>query len=275
MKKQSYLKVIVLLLFTVTPLLAQENTQLKGTVSAPFLEEASIHVINSTQKTGTVNSDSGSYQILVRENDELLFSSVQYKNVTILITSEIIHNGVLDIVLVEDLNVLAEVNISNVALTGNINTDIAQIPIVRDLPVNFSIGDINNMTFESDINDPQKAPLNLALGQRPGLPGGDVLGIIELLLSPILPDPKPPEIKPNLNKYKNNTDIIAHLRNLFDEKFFTETLEIKNGFIDDFIFYANDNGLGVILVKDKNQLALIEFLIEQSKIYNKSRLGLN
>jgi len=275
MKKQSYLKVIVLLLFTVTPLLAQENTQLKGTVSAPFLEEASIHVINSTQKTGTVNSDSGSYQILVRENDELLFSSVQYKNVTILITSEIIHNGVLDIVLVEDLNVLAEVNISNVALTGNIKTDIAQIPIVRDLPVNFSIGDINNMTFESDINDPQKAPLNLALGQRPGLPGGDVLGIIELLLSPILPDPKPPEIKPNLNKYKNNTDIIAHLRNLFDEKFFTETLEIKNGFIDDFIFYANDNGLGVILVKDKNQLALIEFLIEQSKIYNKSRLGLN
>ena len=275
MRKETYLKVITLLLFTVSPLLAQENTRINGSISAPFLEEASIHIINSTQKTGTVNSDSGSFQIMVRENDELLFSSIQYKNVTILITSEIIENGVLDVELVEDLNVLAEVNISNITLTGNINTDIAQIPIVRDLPVNFSIGDINKMSFESDINDPQKAPLNLALGQRPGLPGADAIGILGLILSPLLPDPKPPEIKLNLNKYKNNTDIIAHLRELFDEKFFTETLAIKKSFIDDFIYYANDNGLGVILVKDNNQLTLIEFLIEQSKTYNKSRSGLN
>ncbi|RKS43419.1 hypothetical protein BC962_2975 [Gillisia mitskevichiae] len=275
MRKETYLKVITLLLFTVSPSFGQENTQLRGIVSAPFLEEASIHIINSTQQTGTVNSDSGSYQILVRENDELLFSSIQYKNVTIRITSEMIKTGVLNIELEEDLNVLAEVNISNITLTGNINTDIAQIPIVRDLPVNFSIGDINNMIFESDINDPQKAPLNLALGQRPGLPGGDVLGIIGLLLSPILPDPKPPEIKLDFNKYKNNSDVIAHLRELFDEKFFTVTLAIKKDFIDDFIYFANDNGLGVILVKSKNQLSLIEFLLEQSKTYNKRKLGLD
>ncbi|WP_026837789.1 hypothetical protein [Gillisia sp. JM1] len=275
MRNEIYLKVIALLLLTISPLIAQENTQLSGSVFAPNLDGASVHIINSTQKTGTVNSDSGSFQILVRENDELLFSSVQYKNVTILITSEIIKKRILDVSLEEDLNVLDEVNISNINLTGNINTDIAQIPIVRDLPVNFSIGDINNMRFESDINDPQKAPLNLALGQRPGLPGADVIGIIELILSPILPDPKPPEIKLNFNKYKKNSDIIAHLREIFDEKFFTETLTIKKDFIDDFIYYANDNGLGVILVKPKNQFALIEFLIEQSEIYNKSKLGLN
>ena len=272
MRKETYLKVITLLLFTVSPLFAQENLQLKGTVSAPFLDEASVHIINSTQQTGTVNSKSGSYQILVNENDELLFSSVQYKNVTVQITSEIIKKGILDIVLEEDLNVLDEVNISNVQLTGNINTDIAQIPIVRDMPVNIKFGDIKNMKFESDINDPQKAPLNLALGQRPGLPGADVLGIIGLILSPILPDPKPPEIKLNLNKYKNNSEIIAQLRALFDEKFFTETLAIKPEYIDAFIFHANDHGLGAILVKKQNKLALIEFLIEQSKIYNSGKL---
>jgi hypothetical protein len=50
MRNESYLKVITLLLFTVSPLFAQENTRIKGTVSAPFLEEASIHIINSTKK---------------------------------------------------------------------------------------------------------------------------------------------------------------------------------------------------------------------------------
>ncbi|TVZ27370.1 hypothetical protein JM83_2407 [Gillisia sp. Hel_I_86] len=272
MKKETYLKVITLLLVTVSPLFAQESTQLKGTISAPYLEEASVHIINSTQKTGTVNSGSGSFQILVRENDELLFSSIQYKNVTVLITPEIIKKGVLDVVLVEDLNVLDEVNISNINLSGNINTDIAQIPIVRDMPVNIKFGDIKNMRFESDINDPQSAPLNLALGQRPGLPGADILGLIGLIFSPILPDSKPAEIKLDLNKYKNNSDIIAQLRELFDEKFFTETLAIKKDFIDEFIYYANDNGLGLILVKRQNKLALVEFLIEQSKIYNLEKL---
>ncbi len=272
MINETYLKVITLLLFTVSPLLAQENTQLTGTVSAPFLDEASIHIINSTQQTGTVNLKSGTYQILVKENDELLFSSVQYKNVTIQITSEIIEKGILDVVLVEDLNVLDEVNISNVELTGNLNTDIANIPVIKDLPINIKFGDIKNMRFASDINDPQSAPLNLALGQRPGLPGGDLLGIIGLILSPILPDSKPAEIKLDLNKYKNNPDIIAQLRELFDVKFFTETLEIKPDYIDAFIYYANDNGLGAILVKKQNKLALIEFLIQQSKVYNSTSL---
>ncbi len=273
MRKETYLKVITLLLFTVSPLFAQENTQLIGSVSAPFLEGASIHIINSTQKTGTVNSDSGSYNILVRENDELLFSSVQYKNVTILITSEIINNGVLDVVLVEDLNVLDEVNISNINLTGNINTDIAQIPIVRDLPVNLKFGDIKNMNFAADINDPQSAPLNLAMGQRSGaLPGGaNILGLLfDLILPKVIgtPDKEEPKIK-IVGK------ITTELRKLYQEEFFTVTLKIEKDYIDDFIYYADDHGLMNLLEKPNNQLAVIEFLIEQSKIYNKSRSGYN
>ncbi len=275
MKQGTYLKVITLLLFIVSPLFAQENMLLKGSVKAPFIDEASVYIINSTQQTGTLNTKSGSYQILVKENDELLFSSIQYKNKTIVITSEILNKGFLEVYLEEDLNILDEVNISNISLTGNMSTDIAQIEIVRDLPVNFSFGDIKNMEFAADVNDLQKAPLNLALGQRPSLPGSDILGIIGLILSPILPDKKEIKINEDVNKYRKNSNVIAHLRELFDEKFFTETLEIKKDFINDFIYYANDNGLGAILIKPKNQLALIEFLIDKSKIYRKDKSGSN
>ena len=273
MKQGTYLKVITLLLFTVSPIIAQENTLLKGSIKAPFIDEASVNIINSTQQTGTLNTKSGSFQILIRENDELLFSSIQYKNKTIIITSDILKEGFIEVILEEDLNILDEVNISNIQLTGIMATDIAQMEIVRDLPINFSFGDIMNMEFASDINDGQMAPLNLALGQRPSLPGSNVLGILGLILSPILPDKKVPEINVDVNKYKNTSDVIAHLRELFDEKFFTETLEIKKDYIDDFIYYANDNGMGVILMKEKNQLALIEFLMDQSKIYNQTKSG--
>ena len=270
MKKETYLKVVTLLLFSISPLLAQENIQLTGTVSAPFLDEASIHIINSTQQTGTVNSKSGSFQILVKENDELLFSSIQYKNVTVHITSEMIVRGTLDITLVEDLNVLDEVNISNVALTGNLNTDIANIPVVRDMPVNIKFGDIKNMRFEADINDPQSAPVNIAMGQSPGMGSGPGLDVLGLLFDLILPNIGGKDIAEP--KVVVNGKITDELRKLFQEEFFTETLELEKDFIDDFIYYADDHGLRNLLEKPNNQLAVIEFLMAQSKIYNEEKL---
>jgi len=269
MRNETYLKVIALLLFTVSPLFAQENTQLKGTVSAPFLEEASIHIINSTQKTGTLNSDSGSFQILVKENDELLFSSIQYENLTVRITLEIIERGTLAISLEEDLYVLDEVNISNIGLTGNINADIAQIQIVRNMPVNLNFGDIKNMRFDSDINDPQSAPLNLALGQTSGAtPGVNVLGVFFDLIIPNIIGGRD-RVEP---KFELHGEVTSELRKLFQDDFFTETLRVEKDYINDFIYYVDDNGLRDILRKPDNQLALIEFLIEQSKIYNAIKL---
>ncbi|CAM4223094.1 hypothetical protein [Gillisia hiemivivida] len=261
MKKQSYLKVFVLLLFTVTPLLGQENTQLKGTVSAPFLEEASIHIINTTQKTGTVNSDSGSFQILVRENDELLFSSIQYKNITVVITSEIIKSGFLEVALTEDVNVLAEVNISNIALTGNINTDISNMQVLDDLPLNYGLSDIKHMNFEADINDPLEAPRNRAFESNEIM--GLALGGASISIDGMFNRKERKFLAfVSLSKASNE-----ELKQLFQEDFFIDILKVEKQFIDDFIFYAIDQGLNE-LIKQSNKIAVTEFLIRQSRNYN-------
>jgi hypothetical protein len=262
MRKETYLKVISLLLFTVSPLFAQENTQLIGNLSAPYLEGASIHIINSTQKTGTVNSDSGSYKILVRENDELLFSSVQYKNVTILITSEIIIRGVLNVVLEEDLNVLAEVNISNINLTGDIAKDIANMEVI-DLPVNINFGDVKGLAFEADINDPAEAPRNRAFESNTIMqPGVNIMGL-HGAISDLLGIKKKPRVRVYKVAAKTSSE---QLRQLFQEDFFINTLELEKDYIEDFIFYAEDQGLSILL-ENSNKLVLIEFLMEKSKKY--------
>jgi hypothetical protein len=164
---------------------------------------------------------------------------------------------------------LDEVNINNVGLTGNINTDIAQIKIVRNMPVNLNFGDIKNMRFASDVNDPQSAPLNLALGQTSDATGGvDVLGVLFDLVIPSIIGGRD-FVEP---KFELNGEITSELRKLFQDDFFTETLQVEKDYINDFIYYVDDNGLRDILGKSDNQLALIEFLIEQSKIYNALKL---
>ncbi len=59
------------------------------------------------------------------------------------------------------------------------------------------------------------------------------------------------------------------IRKLFTDDFFTETLQIDYDYINDFIFYAYDNGLGALVQEKKNDLELIDFFINQSKNYRK------
>jgi hypothetical protein len=56
------------------------------------------------------------------------------------------------------------------------------------------------------------------------------------------------------------------LRQLFQEDFFVNTLELEKDYIEDFIFYAEDQGLSILL-ENSNKLVLIEFLMEKSKKY--------
>ncbi|TVZ27369.1 hypothetical protein JM83_2406 [Gillisia sp. Hel_I_86] len=266
MIKETYLKVIALLLFIVSPSFAQENTQLKGTISAPFLEEASVHIINSTQKTGTVNSGSGSFQILVKENDELLFSSVQYKNITLVITSEMMKKGILEVVLQEDLNVLDEVNISNISLSGNISTDLQKMKVLDDLPLNYGLSDIKNMRFEADINDSQEAPLNRAfLTNEVIKPGGVNFLALPGAIMAVLGIEEKHQTRIYSGSRRTSSE---QLKDLFQQDFFINTLELKESDIDAFIYYADDQGLSNLL-KNSNKLVLIEFLMDQSKNYRR------
>jgi len=263
--------VIAAAIFFSFPVLAQENILLKGKINTQYLE-GSVHIINMTQKTGTVNSSSGAFEIMVRENDTLLFSSIQIHKHTVPITSEIISNGFIEVELIEDVNELPEVNISNTTLTGNINTDLASIKTVKDLPVNISYEAIKNLRFPADHNDPQAAPVNHALIENQLIRGAgsvNILGGLDLLADLIgikkKPQPKtysgPPE----------RTSV--QLRKRFDDDFFTSSLGIKEKDIGDFLFYLDDQNISAQLMGNSKGLALIELLIDHSDKYKQQKEG--
>lgn len=248
---------------------SQDKIFLKGRIVADSLDASSVHIINTTRQTGTVNSSRGTFEIEVEENDLLLFSSIQYENEEILITSDILEEKFLQVILKEDINELAVVNLSNVKLTGNLNTDIGNLEIVKDLPLNINFGDIKNTRFEADINDPQAAPDNLALRQYEMSTGGslNILGGLGLLGDLVGIKEKAEKPKYTGRPVPNSTQI----RKLFDDDFFESSLGIKKEMIGDFIFFLDDTALSAEIYKEENQLALIEFLFDQSKKYKALR----
>lgn len=248
------------------PAFSQENKSLSGKIIAPNLEESTVHIINITQSTGTLNTASGKFTIQVRENDTLLFSSVQYNRLTIPVTVEILNSEIFTIELTEDVNELAEVNLSDHNLTGNLNTDLANIEVFNDLPVNLNFRNLQKKSlFESDRREHADAPVNLALKQNEigyGAEGMNILGGLGILadLVGIKSKPTPAFVAP--------VNPSVQVRKLFDDEFFKSSLGIKEENIKDFIFYLDDVGLSQQLFKPEKRLALIEILIDHGKIYN-------
>ncbi len=259
-------------IFLVQSTYSQEKIQLKGLLVTDSLDASSVHIINTTTRTGTVNSSTGRFEIEVRENDTLLISSIQFVNEEIIITGDILTSGQIRIQLKEDVNELPEVKLSNIGLTGNLSTDVASLDIVKDMPVNIRFGDIQHTRFEADINDPQAAPDNIAFKEnqimnQPGAASVDLLGAALLIgdLLGIKKNKASPPVR------VSNKLLSQQVREIMGDSFFIKTLGIKEENVGDFIFHLDDSGLTREMLKKDQEFALIEFLIAETANYKTLR----
>lgn len=263
MIKKIFLAVLFILISS--PVLSQNITSLKGKIVADSLQGSSVHIINLTQKTGTVNSTTGDFEISVRENDILLFSSIEFEKKEIKITPEIYDEAFLKVELLIAVNELDDVNLSNVTLTGNINTDLKNIKTVKDLPVGLSAADVADLKFKSDFTDPLRAPDNIAFQQNiihQETPV-DLIGTARMI-SDLLGIKKPKKVKLPPGYFD---PFSIQIRNLFSDDFFITSLNIKKEKIRDFLFYLDDQDIDRQLLVNEKRMALIELLIDHSKKY--------
>lgn len=245
---------------------AQDKKILQGKIVADALLESSVHIINKNYQTGTVNTASGSFLVEVRVNDTLLFSSLQYRNLEIPITTETFLKGFITVALTEDVNILEEVNVSNIELTGILGADLEKIEIEEDLPFTLNYTHVKSSRFESDINDHQEAPVDMASRQYQvdyGAEGLNILGGLGLLADLAGIKRRPVQVK-----IPSAGPVSQRLRNLFDDDFFTASLGISKEKIGDFVFYLDDVGLSEQLFGSDKRLALIELLIDHGKVFN-------
>jgi hypothetical protein len=123
MSKIRYL--FAFLTFFLVPLLAlSQIVEFKGQVIASADLEG-IHVLNLSSKFYTITNDKGEFFINGKLNDTLVFSSVQYKIVSLKISRDNLINKYILVELADYVNVLNEVFIGD-PLSGNLEDDIAK-----------------------------------------------------------------------------------------------------------------------------------------------------
>lgn len=133
------------------------------------MDGSSIHIINVTRQTGTTNSASGEFEILVAVNDVLKFSSVQFKTAEVKISEELFQLEFLEVGLEENLNELGEVNISNISLSGNLEQDLEKMEVFSKADVGFAFSRKPAQTLMSrKFNSATNSPLILVINTLNG-----------------------------------------------------------------------------------------------------------
>lgn len=243
------------LMFTAV-LLAQERTMIQGTISVPPGDDPTgITIFNETSKKGTVSTSGGNFSIAVAPGDRLVFSAVQFEDFTVIVGEEIIDSGVLNVRISEAINQLEEVVVSTTGLSGVIEIDVNRVPLgVIELPE--SAAEINPVKWEFKP-DPLTSPRNAAMDLEYLQHGIKFINIFKAIFSE------------SQQEEANRKRIDEKIRELYDDEFFQKYLDIEYENINDFIFFAESNGLREILLQPEHELDLIAFLIEQSEKYKK------
>lgn len=216
---------------------AQDNRIiLHGIIFSDSLTIDNVNIVNKSTYKGTVSNKAGKFQILVKENDVLQFSNIQYNLKKLKINSNHVNSKTLLVSLTLKINELQEVVVHNMAKSlGLPNAD--KIPLTQT---------------ERKLNYINKGG---TIDKLYGWVSGDTKSF-KTLQKHLNEDEK-------LLNNKVNTQII---RNHFTDQFLTNNLKIPKENIDGLIQYCIPKGIVFVFEKER-YLEVIDLLIQNKETY--------
>ena len=241
------MRIVIFLLLVSNLVFSQdERTWIRGKVLYKNINVVSANVVNNTSGQATITNEDGEFEMKVRLNDRLVFSSVQYEIRSTRIDKDILQKSRLVIDVNEKVTILDEV------VVGPENTEkfldlkkeeFKRVDYIADKSTRIKNEILKAGTFNNGLN------------------------FINLYKAIAKSSNKVELDKKNINslKYKPS-DLI---REVYDDSFFVTTLGIKKDNISEFLLYCNDRFPSKALFKKSNEFQLIDFLINQSEKFKK------
>lgn len=236
------LLIILLIVSSVTYLQAQEDdrTLLRGTVLYRNSVVPNENVINTSAQLATITNERGEFTIPVKEGDELVFMAVNYQLQMVKVTTDILKNNRLVVEVTEKVTELDEVVVS---------------PEDQEEFIRLSNEEFKGFDYETDQTTEVSniAEDMTTRGMQYGL---NFVNIFKLLASTVSGDKgdEPPPLK-----------VSEVLRQVYDDPFFVQDLQIPPDQIDAFLIYCDNQLPPRTLLRKENEFELIDFLVRQSE----------
>ncbi len=226
----------------------------------PGFEAEGITIYNENANRGAVSGEKGEFNLPVKEGDSLLFSAVHFRQLLVVVSREIMKSENLVVEISEGINELPEIVIRPHNLTGVITEDLKKIEVVEIQSSQFVFKNVKDLHFAPDS---QTVPKNAALGETGAMAPTpvDILAILGLVRHLFPKKAKKEEVKVSYDF------LDRELRRRYPDEFFESNLALKPQEINDFILFAEENGLNAQLMQKEKEMDLLQFLIEQRETY--------
>ena len=270
------MKKFALLVFFISALASaqKERVQIKGTVTSASEEPIEgITIFNLNNLEGTITNEQGVFYINVMEGDKLNFDAIQFEPFTLKVGANTIKTKTATLQLNEGVNKLDEVVIQDNLMMIEVKRDVDVKPVLAGVEEeNLRVRAVDRMenTFSDRVRQPDEYPIEQLAASQSGLRMNmfNVIGLLgSLVVSESLKNldlsgkPKPVEEEFN----------VVMVKNKFGTDYLAEFLDLDKEYLYEFMYYAKDNGLDKEMLESDNELALLEFLSEQSQSFKEKK----
>jgi len=214
---------------------SQNDTLIKGKVVSESNSLEGIHIFNISQKTGEITDARGYFNIKVKISDTLQFSAVHLKATQYIIKQNDLKE---ELIFVQMKSLISELDEITLTKYKNINA------------VSLGIVPANQKTYT-----PAERKVRTA-----------TTGLLDLLINWASGRTK---MLKNQVVVEGKEQLQAKTSDYFERKYFLETLNIPEEYVDGFLFYIVDNERYARAMKDKNKTMATFILSELAVEYLK------
>lgn len=254
MKKYIFLFIFILVSTLQTN--AQDSKRVLGTVINSSTGKAleSVNIVNLNQVIGTTTNKEGAFQISAKTNDTLHFSYLGFKSIKVKVTNDWLKFGSSQIALTELALALETVVVNQLNLTGYLEVDIKQIPVIN-----------NNYRYSIS---------GLQTGYEAGKPS-TITKVIGSIFNPAdflhrMFGKKPNELR-KLKKMRKNDEIRNLLASRFDREMLTALLQVDRVDLDEIVSQCNYSKGFIQTANDLQILDAISECYEEYKLLSHGR----
>lgn len=236
---------------------AQEIDKVFGVVinASDDVPLESVNIVNLNQVIGTTSNNKGEFSITAKVNDTLHFSYLGFKSIKVRVTNDWIKFGSSNIELTELALALEEVVVNQLKLTGYLEVDIKQVPVMND-NYRYSISGLSSKGYEA--------------GKTSGLTKviGSIFNPADFLYRMF--GKKPNELR-KLKQMKEDDEIRNLLASRFDREMLTVLLQVDRIDLDEIVNQCNYSKGFIQSANDLQILDAISECYEEYKLLSRGR----
>ncbi|MCH4552503.1 MULTISPECIES: carboxypeptidase-like regulatory domain-containing protein [Aestuariibaculum] len=253
---KNYLLLFFLLVFS-TVSIAQEAEKALGVVvnSSDGKPLENVNIVNLNQVIGTATNKQGEFEINAKPNDTLHLSYLGFKSIKVRVTNDWLRFGSATIELTELALALEEVVVNQLKLTGYLEVDVKQVPVIND-NYRYQISGLPSTGYEANS-------------------AGTLSKIVGSIFNPAdflhrVFGKKPNEMR-KLKKMKQDDEIRNLLASRFDREMLTALLNIDRVDLDEIVSQCNYSKEFIQTANDLQILDAISECYEEYKLLNRER----